>query len=149
MIDINLLKKLREETSAGISDIKSALEESKGNEKLAKEILHKKGLDKASKKADRETGAGVVESYIHATKNSGAIVVLLCETDFVARNEEFVNLAHDLAMQVCAMEPKNVQELLKEEWIKDSSLTIEDLIKTKIAKFGENIKVKEIKRCSI
>lgn len=149
MININLLKKLREETSAAISDIKSALEESKGNEKLAKEILHKKGLDKASKKADRETANGVVESYVHNNKNSGAMVVLTCETDFVARNEEFINLAHEIAMQVCAMNPKNVSELLKQDWIKDQSQTIENLIKSKIAKFGENIKIKEIKRCSI
>lgn len=149
MINLALLKKLREETSAGISDIKDALIESKGNEKLAKEILHKKGLDKASKKADRETSAGVVESYIHSNKGSGAMVALSCETDFVARNEEFQKLGHEIAMQVTAMNPKNVDELLKQEWIKDPNQTIEDLIKSKIAKFGENIKIKEIKRCSI
>ena len=149
MINLALLKKLREETSAGISDIKEALTESKGNEKLAKEILHKKGLDKANKKANRETSSGVIESYIHSNKTSGAVVVLTCETDFVARNEEFIKLAHEIDMQVCAMNPKNVDELLKQEWIKDPGQTISDLIKSHIAKFGENIKIKEIKRCSI
>ena len=149
MIDLKLLKKLREETSAGISDIKSALEESQGNEKLAKEILHKKGLDKAAKKADRETSAGVVESYVHSNKGSGAMVVLTCETDFVSQNEEFIKLAHEIAMQVTAMDPKDIKALLAMPWIKDEKQTIDNLIKSYIAKFGENIKIKEIKRCSI
>lgn len=149
MIDLNLLKKLREETAAGISDIKEALTESKGNEKLAKEILHKKGLDKASKKADRVTSSGVVESYIHSNKTSGAMIVLLCETDFVARNEEFIKLAHEIAMQVTAMNPKDVKILLEMPWIKDEKITIGDLIKSQIAKFGENIKIKEIHRLAL
>lgn len=149
MTDLKLLKKLRQETQAGIADIKNALLEAKNNEAAAKKILHLKGLDKANKKADRVTSSGVVESYVHNNKNSGAMVVLTCETDFVARNVEFQKLAHEIAMQVTAMEPKNVDELLKQEWIKDSSLTIENLIKTKIAQFGENIKIKEIGRFRI
>lgn len=149
MIDINLLKKLREETQAGIADIKEALTISKGNEKLAKEILHKKGLDKATKKFNRETSSGVVESYVHSNKTSGAMVVLLCESDFVARNQEFQKLAHEISMQVTAMDPKNVKSLLLMSWIKDEKITIGDLVKSHIAKFGENIKIKEIKRCSI
>ena len=149
MVDINLLKKLRLETSAGIADVRAALEASGGDEKKAKEILHKKGLDKAAKKSDRETAAGVVESYVHNNKNSGAMVILTCETDFVARNEDFEKLAHEIAMQVCAMEAKNIEELLKQPWIKDASLTIEDLLKSHIAKFGENIKIKEIKKFQV
>lgn len=144
MINLDLLKKLRLETSAGIADVRMALEEAKGDEKRAKEILHKRGLDKAAKKSDRQTSAGVVESYIHSDKNSGATVVLKCETDFVSRNEEFIKLAHEIAMQVCAMMPKDIEELLKQPWIKDQGLTIEDLLKSAIAKFGENIKIKEI-----
>ena len=146
MIDLKLLKKLREETAASIADIKEALTESKGNEKLAKEILHKKGLDKASKKADRETQSGVVESYIHNNKNSGAMIVLTCETDFVARNVEFIKLAHEIAMQVTAMDPKDVKSLLEMPWIKDEKVTIGDLIKSHIVKFGENIKIAAFKR---
>ena len=149
MINLKLLKKLREETSAGISDIKSALEESKDIQKLAKEILHKKGLDKATKKSDRETSNGVVESYVHSNKTSGAMIVLTCETDFVSRNEEFQKLAHEIAMQVTAMDPKDIKTLLAMPWIKDEKQTIDNLIKSYIAKFGENIKIKEIKRCSI
>lgn len=149
MIDINLIKKLREETDAGIADIKEALLEAKNNEKLAKEILRQKGLDRANSKADRETGAGIVESYIHTDKTSGAVVVLTCETDFVARNDEFQKLAHELAMQVCAMDAKNVKELLDQPWIRDETQTISDLMSSHIAKFGENIKIKEFKKLEI
>lgn len=149
MIDVNLIKKLRVETAAGIADIRKALEDAKGNEKKAKELLKKCGLDKANKKAGRETNAGLVESYIHANCGSGATIVLTCETDFVARNEDFKNLAHEIAMQVCAMNPKDVKELLSQSWIKDESKTIRELIDSHIAKFGENIKIKEIKRLAI
>ncbi len=149
MIDVNQIKKLREETEAGIADIKEALEEAKGNEKKAKDILHLKGLDKAGKKAQRETKAGVVETYVHADKGSGAVVVLTCETDFVARNEDFQKLAHELAMQVVAMNPKNEKELLSQPWIRDEKQTIEDLVKSHIAKFGENIKIENFQRFEV
>lgn len=148
-MNIKQIKKLREEMGAGIADIKEALEESKGDEKMAKEILRKKGLDKASKKEGRETKAGIIEAYIHADKESGAMIVLTCETDFVARNEEFQKLAHEIAMQICAMNPKNVKELLKQPWIRDETQTIEDLLKENIAKFGENIKIVDFKRFEI
>lgn len=149
MIDLNLLKKLRSETSAGIADIKAALSQANNNEEEAKKILRQRGLDKANSKADRETAAGVVESYIHSNKGSGAMVVLTCETDFVSRNEDFGKLAHEIAMQVTAMEAKNIEDLLSQPWIKDASLTIEDLLKSHIAKFGENIKIKDFKKLEI
>lgn len=149
MIDVDLIKKLREGTAAGIADIKLALEEAGGNEAKAKIILRQKGLDKAAKKAERETGAGIVEAYIHANKQSGAIIVLTCETDFVARNEDFQKLAHEIAMQVCAMGPKDVKFLLEQDWIRDESKKIGDLVKESVAKFGENIKIKEIKKFQI
>ncbi len=149
MINVDQIKKLREETEAGIADIKEALEEAKGEEKKAKDILHQKGLDKAGKKSQRETKAGVVETYVHADKGSGAVVVLTCETDFVARNEDFQKLAHELAMQVVAMNPKNEKELLSQPWIRDEKQTIEDLVKSHIAKYGENIKIKEFKRFEV
>lgn len=149
MIDVLQIKKIREETNAGIADIKEALEEAGGHEKKAKEILTEKGLAKAAKKASRETKAGVVGSYIHATQTSGAIVILSCETDFVARHEEFNKLAHEIAMQICAMNPKNEKELLGQFWIKDESKTIDALIKESIVKFGENIKIEEFKRLAI
>lgn len=148
-VNINQIKKLREETGAGIAEIKQALEEAGGNEAMVKTILKNKGLDKAAKKAGRQTAAGVVEAYIHADRTRGAVVVLTCETDFVARNEEFVKLAHELTMQVCAMEAKDEKELLKQPWIRDESRTIEDLIKENITKFGENIVVKHLARFSL
>ncbi len=149
MIDVLQIKKIREATNAGIADIKEALEEARGNEKKAKEILTEKGLAKAAKKASRETKAGIVGSYIHATQTSGAIVILSCETDFVARNDEFGKLAHEIALQICAMSPKNDKELLAQPWIKDEKKTIDGLIKESIVKFGENIKIEEFKRLAI
>lgn len=148
-ININQIKKLRRETGAGIADIKEALEEAKGDEKVAKQILQKQGLVKAGKKAGKETKAGVVESYIHATKTSGAVLVLTCETDFVARTEEFKNLAHEIAMQVCAMKPKSIKGLLSQPWIRDESKIVGDLIASHIAKFGENIKIEDFKRFEV
>lgn len=149
MINVDLIKKLREQTAAGISDIKEALEKSNGDEKKALVLLRQKGLDKAAKRSTKETGCGVVEAYVHGNKKSGAMVVLLCETDFVAKNDDFLKLAHEIAMQVTAMDPKNIDELLQQEWIKNPSQTIGDLVKTQIAKFGENIKIKEIGRFQI
>lgn len=139
-MDINTIKKLREETSAGISDVKRALEEAKGDSKKAKELLKEWGVAKAAKKGDRETNVGLVEAYIHGGR-VGALVSLGCETDFVARTAEFKGLAHEIAMQVASMKPKTTEELLKQPYIRDPKVTIENLIKETIAKVGENIKV--------
>lgn len=130
-------------------DCRRALEETKGNIEKAAEILRKQGLEKAEKKADRVTGQGLVEAYIHATGKIGAIVEVQCETDFVERTEDFKTLCHDLAMQVASMNPKNVEDLLKQEYIKDGSKTISDLIKETIAKLGENIVVKKFARIEL
>lgn len=134
------IKTLREKTQAGFSDCKMALEEAGGDMKKAQDLLRKKGFEKAAKKSDRETNAGLVESYVHGGR-IGVLVSLLCETDFVARTDEFKHLAHEIALQVSSMDPKDVSALLKQEYIRDSSKTIEDLIKETIAKVGENIKV--------
>lgn len=148
-ISADQIKKLREITQAGFSDVKMALEEAAGDIKKAEEILRKKGFEKAAKKSDRETGQGIVESYVHQTGKVGVLVSLLCETDFVARTDEFKHLAHEIAMQVAAMAPKNTEELLKQEYIRDGSKTIETLVKETIAKLGENIKIKEFLRSEI
>lgn len=147
--DIELLKKLREETGAGIADCRKALEETGNDYKKAQEWLKKQGLEKAEKKSDRETSQGLVEAYIHNGGKVGAMVEITCETDFVARTEDFKNLAHEVAMQVAAMAPKDVNSLLKQEYIRDASLTIEDLVKQAIAKLGENIVVKKISRITL
>lgn len=147
-IDINLIKQLREETGAGIADCRTALEETKGNLEEAKKVLHKKGLDKAGGKSDRETGAGIVEAYSHNGK-IGVLVQLKCETDFVAKTEEFKALAHDLALQIASMNPADPAELMEQEYIKDTSVTIETLVKTTIAKLGENIQIKSFSRIAL
>lgn len=141
-ISIDLLKKLREETKAGVADCRQALEDAKGDYGKAKKLLVERGLEKASKKEGKETLQGVVASYVHTTGSRvGVLVELRCETDFVARTDEFGKLAHELTLQVAAMNPKNVKELLETPYIRDSSVTIADLIKQAIAKLGENITV--------
>lgn len=146
---IDQVKKLRDKTGAPIIECRNALSSAKGDEKRAIEILKRKGLERAAKKKERETKAGVVASYIHADKTKGATVVVSTETDFVARNPEFQKLAHEIAMQVTAMEPKDVEELLKQNWIRDDQKTIQELIDEHIAKFGENIKIEEFKKFSV
>ena len=149
MVDIDTLKKLRIETGISIAQCREALEATNSNYEKAKEWLKKQGLEKAEKKSDRETSQGLVESYIHLNGKVGSMVVMLCETDFVARTEDFKHLIHEVAMQVAAMNPKDVDTLLKQEYIRDGSVTINDLIKQTVAKLGENIVVKEFKRLEI
>ncbi|MDR3559458.1 MAG: translation elongation factor Ts [Candidatus Pacebacteria bacterium] len=103
------IKKLRERTGAGIVEVKKALVEAEGDENKAIEILKKKGLEKAGKKSERTTQEGVVVSYIHSNGRVGAMVKLLSETDFVARNDEFQTLARDIAMHITAMNPKYIR----------------------------------------
>ena len=107
-MNLENIKKLRELTGAGIVEVKKALEEASGDEKKAVEILKIKGKEKANKKSERTVQEGVVASYIHSNSRVGAIVKLYCETDFVARNEEFQELARDIAMHITAMNPKYI-----------------------------------------
>lgn len=144
-ISLVLIKKLREETQAGVSDCRKALEDAGDNYDKAKKLLIERGLEKAAKKEGKETSQGIVEAYVHQGK-VGVLVELRCETDFVARTDEFKNLAHEIALQVCSMNPKNVTELLDEPYIRDPSLTIDELVKQTVAKVGENITVKKIYR---
>jgi elongation factor Ts len=147
--NIDLLKKLRNESSASIADCRVALEENDNNYDKAVEWLKKRGLEKAEKKSERETHQGLVESYIHNGGKVGSLIVLLCETDFVARTDEFKNLAREIGMQVAAMNPESIEVLLKQEYIRDSSHTMESLIKSIIGKLGENITLREFKRFEI
>ncbi|MDD4106982.1 MAG: translation elongation factor Ts [Candidatus Shapirobacteria bacterium] len=146
---IELVKKIRQETSLGIMEIKSAVEEAGGDEKKAKEILKEKGFKKAESKTERETHQGRVATYTHSTGKIGVMVELLCETDFVAKHEDFVALSKDVCLQIAAMNPETVEDLLKQEFIKDSSKTIEQMIKTLVAKFGENMKLTRFARFEI
>lgn len=145
-ISVEDIKKLREKTGGGIADCRKALEEAKGDFKKAAELLRSWGLDKAVSKADRIVGAGLIETYIHGNGKIGAMVEVNCETDFVTRTDEFKNLCHEIAMQISAMDPKDVDELLKQEYIRDASKTIDELVKEIMAKVGENIVVKRFMR---
>lgn len=127
-------------------ECRKALEEVKGDEKKALELLQKWGIEKSEKKAGRQTKAGIIESYIHAGAKVGVLLELLCETDFVARTADFKNLAHELSLQVASMNPQDVQTLAKQEYIRDPKLKIEDLLKQTIAKLGENIIISRFTR---
>ena len=121
-------------------DCKRALSEAGGDMEKAKAFIMERGVAIAEKKAGRKTGAGILESYVHNNR-VGVLLELRCETDFVVHSDPFKQLAHDLVMHIAAMDPQTPDELLKQVFIKDPNLTIEQLVKSVIAKVGENIEV--------
>lgn len=147
-MSIEDIKKLREKTGAGIADCRQALESSDGDIEKAKQWLKKHGLDKAGSKAEREVKAGLVEVYSHGGK-VGVLIELLCETDFVARTDDFKNLAHEIALQVASMNPESVTDLLEQEYVRDPAQTVDQLIKGVIGKLGENIQVGRFERIAL
>jgi len=194
MVTIEQIKKLRQETGISITECKKALEESGGDMEKAKIILRKLGKKLSEKKASREAEEGIVEAYIHPNKKLGVLLVLGCESDFVARSKDFQNLAHEICLQVAAMKPaylkaddipedvirkekgiyeeqlksldkpeeikrkiieakiekfKEENSLVTQNWIKDNSKTIKDLINDYIAKLGENIIIKKFGRYEV
>jgi elongation factor Ts len=149
MIDVSIVKQLRDRTDASISACKEALEKAGGDSNRAAELLHEEGNKIADKKSARTTGIGIVESYVHNTQRVGALLEIRSETDFVARNPEFKKLAHDIAMHITAAAPESVAQLLEQSFIKDESKTIEVLLKESIARFGENIQVAQFSRFEI
>jgi len=185
-ITAQLVKQLRERTGAGMMECKSALQEAKGDLGEAEVVLRKRGIASAAKKATRATKQGLVASYIHPGSQLGVLVEVNCESDFVARTEEFQQLVHDIAMQIAAADPQFIRKedvtqavldrerdiqreralgegkpekivdkivegrlakfyeeicLLDQPFIKENTLTVGQLIATKIAKTGENIAV--------
>src|SRR3989344_9562353 len=140
MIKSEDVQRLREATNAGVMDCKRALEDAVGDFEKAVSLIKERGLVKAEKKSSREAKSGIVESYVHNNR-VGVLLELNCETDFVAREESFRELAHNIVMQIAAMNPQTNEELLAQSFIKDDKMTIEDLIKSAIAKIGENIQV--------
>jgi elongation factor Ts len=129
-IDLKLVTKLRAQTGAGVSSCKEALEEAKGDLEKAVELLRKKGAKIASKRSDKEACEGIVYAYIHANNKTGTIIELNCETDFVAKNEDFKNLAHDLAMQITAQSPLYIKpEDVPEEILNKELEIIKDELK--------------------
>lgn len=148
-VDINKIKELRASTGAGIADCREALEATLGDMAKAEVYLREKGISKAAKKSDRQTKQGVVESYVHGEGKIGVLVEINCETDFVARTQDFKKMAHEVAMQISAMNPKNVEELLKQPYIRDPKMTIEGFVKSFIAKLGENIQLRRFTRMQL
>lgn len=171
-ITTDMIKQLRAATGAGIMDAKRALEETDGNIDKATDYLRQQGLAKAGKKSDRTATDGLIDTYIHAQGRIGAMVEVSCETDFVARTDDFKGLAKDISMQVAAMSPRfvNREEISEEAWgdlerefgdreaaaqavvlseqafIKDSKKTIGSLVTDAIAKLGENIVIRRFAR---
>lgn len=141
MYDIKKLKQLREETGVSFSLCKKALEESKNNLVEAKKLLQKWGADKAKDKSERKTGTSAIFSYVHHNKKIASLVELACESDFVSGNKDFQALGQEIAMQVASIVASDVKELLEQEYIRDPSKKINDLVKEAILKFGENIKI--------
>ncbi len=140
------IKKLREITGARVLDCKKALEEAEGDLKKAEALVAEKGLARAEKNQDRATTAGLIAHYVHSNGKVGALVEIRCETDFVAQNSEFQEMAKNVAMQVVAMNPATVEELLEQDFIRDSSIKIETLIKLLSGKIGEKMVLTRFKR---
>lgn len=148
-IDPKEIQRLREETNAGVMDCKRALEDAQGDYSKAKDLLKERGLEKAAKKEGREAKEGVVAAYIHAGGRVGALVEIASETDFVARGEEFQKLAREVAMQVAAMSPANLDELLGQAYIRDASKTVKDLVTDVAMRTGENVSVRRFQRFAL
>lgn len=146
MITTEQIKELRDLTGISIAQCKKALEDGGGDLNQALAFLKIKGAEIAEKKSSRELHAGVVSAYVHSNGKIGSLVQVYSETDFVSQNNDFKVLAGDLAMQVTAMNPANVTELLTQPFIKDPTLTIDDLIKNHIQKFGERIEIARFAR---
>lgn len=163
-VSASAVKELRDRTGAGIMDSKRALVEAGGNLEKAIAILEERGLARAERKSGRVAEQGLIDCYIHAGGRIGAMVEVNCETDFVARTPEFQQLAHEIALQIAATAPKYVAAadvpaddqaqvkelaLLAQPYIKDPSLTVEDLIKRSVAKLGEAIRVRRFTRYAL
>lgn len=140
-ISADAVKELRDKTGISMMECKKALEQAQGDMTKALEILSARSGEIAQKKADRELAAGMVSSYIHNAGQVGALVLLSCETDFVAKNDEFIQLAKDIAMHTAAMRPDGIPALLEQEYIKDPSKKISGLLSAATQKFGERIEI--------
>jgi len=143
------IKELREETGMSVTDVKKALDEAGGDSVKAKDLLRSRGVEIAKKKQEREAGEGIIEAYLHPTRKTGVLLDLRCETDFVAKADDFKALAHELVLQIAAMSPESVDELLAQEYIKDSSKTVRSLLEEVVAKLGENIVIARFERYQI
>ena len=168
---VELIKKLRNITSASISDCKSALQETSGDIQKAAEWLRQRGLEMASKKQDRISREGRIEAYVHLGNKIGVLLEVDCETDFVARNSDFCQFTKDIAMQIAACQPQYIKKedvpqdllaqekdkelffrnncLLEQVFIKDPGMTIKDYLGSTVVKLGENIVIRRFTRYQI
>lgn len=160
-VDLEAVKRLRELTGAGMLDCRNALEQASGDFEKAKEILRQKGHAAAAKRAERATAEGLVHAYLHHNGSIGALVEVNCESDFVARTDDFRQLVQDIALQVAAtnplyLSPDDIPDgaevdpkeacLLLQPFVRDESLTIQDMVNEAIRKTGENIRVRRFAR---
>ena len=137
---------LRKKTDAGMMECKKVLTETDGDMEKAMELLRERGITKAAKKADRIAAEGVVTAFISEDGKTGAVVEVNAETDFVAQNAEFRGFAEDVAKQIVENNPKDVEELLNQVSISDSSKTVKEVLTEKIAKIGENLSIRRFER---
>lgn len=170
-ITVDNIKELREATSCGVIECKKALEEAGGDFEKAKKVLQKRGLELAAKKGSREAAEGRIEAYIHSGSKLGVLLEVNCETDFVAKNEDFCKFSKDVAMHIAAMGPKYVSKddvpeeelneaenkdiyikencLLEQPFVKDPKMTIQEYLTSLVAKIGENMYIKRFIRFKV
>jgi len=149
-INLDTIKALRDETGAPVGDIRKALEDAGGDAKKARELLQQRGGEAAAKRQGRATGQGRVEAYVHHDGRLAALVEVNCETDFVARTDDFKQFCRDVAMHVAATNPEGqVGALLTQPFVKDQGTTIGDLLQALIAKTGENVVIRRFSRFAV
>lgn len=143
------IKELRDATGVSVMQCKKALEESNGDMEAAKVALRAIAAAQAEKKADRELGAGVIATYVHANKKMGVMLEMQCETDFVSQNEEFVNAANQIALHIGAMDPQTTDELMEQSFIMNPELTVKQIIDGVVQKTGERVEISKFVKYSI
>lgn len=147
-MDTDILKQLREETGFGIMDIKRALEEANGDVAKARELLKERSVMVVEKKSGRETKQGLIETYSHLGR-IGAMVEVNCETDFVARGDDFKTFVHDLVLHIASMNPADLDELMNQPFFNDDSTTVRQRLDQLVGKIGENIQIKRFARFAL
>ena len=143
------IKKLRDETGAGLLEIRNMLEEVGGDFEKAKEKLMKNVASKAAKKSDRIVEDGLVYSYVHNSGKVGSLVLVGCETDFVAKTDDFQKLCKEIAMQICTENYESVEDLLNAEYVRDPSKKVVDLVNEVTAKVGEKIEIRKFVKFAV
>ena len=149
-ISLDAIKALRDETGAPVGEVRKALEDAGGDPAKARALLQQRGGEAAAKRQGRATGQGRVECYVHHDGRLAALVEVNCETDFVARTDDFKQFCRDVAMHVAAMDPEgSVQALMAQPFVRDQGTTVGDLLKTLVGKTGENVVIRRFARFAV